>query len=71
MCFINLLQNVFVPNLDMYFINIFRSSSYCLFLLSPVLILHTGQNVTDVPLIINAEDWIATWKSLEDKREVF
>lgn len=57
MCFINLLQNVFIPNLDMYFVSIFRStSSYCLFLLSPALILHTSQKVTDVPLLSNAED---------------
>lgn len=57
-CFINLLHNVVIPNIDTYFINIFSSvSSYCLYLLFPVLILYTlSQKTTDVPFITNAED---------------
>lgn len=58
MCFIHLVHYVVIPNLDTYFVNIFSSvSSYCLYLLSPVLILCTlSQKVTDVPLITNVED---------------
>lgn len=72
MCFINLLPYAVITGLDTHFVNIFSSiSSYCLHLLSPALILHgLSQRVTDVPLITNVEDWIYSWKSLEDKREV-
>ena len=58
MCFINLLPNVVITGLDTDFVNIFSSvSSYCLHLLSPVLILHgLSQRVTDVPLITNVEE---------------
>lgn len=60
MCFIHLFHSVVIPNLDTYFVNIFSSvSAYCLYLLSPVLILYTlSQKVADVPLISNVEDWI-------------
>lgn len=68
----NLFHNVVILNLDTYFVNIFSSvSSYCVYLLSPVLIVYThSQKVTDVPLITNVEDWIYSWKSLEEKREI-
>lgn len=58
MCFIHLFHSVVIPNLDTYFVNIFSSvSSYCLYLLSPVLILYTlSQKVADVPLISNVEN---------------
>lgn len=58
MCFIYLFHNVTTPNLDTYFVSIFSSvSSYCLYLLSPVLMLFMlSQKVTDVPSITNGED---------------
>lgn len=56
--FIYLFHNVTIPNLDTYFVSIFSSvSSYCLYLLSPVLMSYMlGQKVTDVPSITNVED---------------